>query len=60
MVGHVIWPGYYTHGLYFHLPAACENTVPLTCVISNNIVLPPIEYYKLYIYHNYIYKYNYI
>ena len=49
MVGRVIWPGYYTHGLYFHLPATCENTVPLTCVISSNIALPPIEYYINYI-----------
>ena len=47
MVGRVIWPGYYTHGLYFLLPATRENTVPPTCVISSHITLPPIEYIVL-------------
>ena len=43
MVGRVIWPGYYTRGLYFDLPAARENTVPPTHVISSHITLLPIE-----------------
>ena len=43
MVGRVIWPGYYTRGLYFHLPAAHENTLSPTRVIFSHITLPPIE-----------------
>ena len=43
MVGRVIWPEYYTRGLYFHSPAARENTVPPTCVISSHVTLPPID-----------------